>query len=256
MINLRKISEISLIVYSFFLFNCKVAAQQVSSDSFYFEFHTAIQNSFGPSENQAEIIGGYNPNSYDEKKHLITGFKECFVPEIVVGYRKKNMQLQSSMGYYKQDIGLIQNFEKVEYPFLLSNMLSVKITALYQLSNSERRGFYGLYAGIFIGTVIPTSYTLNEQTKAEFGIDDFHTAAQFNWGIDFKYNLKLGKKGFYVSGGTSLTFPGIIGSLGNIELLPSSSYTIVRDEIKMYSINIFCGLGFQLEKNSVKLNSN
>lgn len=256
MINLRKISETSLIVYSFFIFSYKVSAQQFPSDSFYFEFHTAIQNSFGPSENQAEIVGGYNPNSYDEKEHLITGFKKCFVPEIVFGYQKKYIKLQSSIGYYKQDIGLIQNFEKVEYPFLLSNMLFVKVSALYQLSNSEKKGFYGLYTGAFIGTVIPTSNALNAQTKAEFGIDDFRPAAQFNWGIDVKYNLQLGKKGLYVLGGTSLTFPGIIGSLGYIELLPSSSYTIVRDEIKMHSINLFCGFGFQLEKKSIKLNPN
>lgn len=251
MINFRKISETILFVTCFFLFYHTIDAQQIEPRSFYFEFHTAIQNSFGPSENQAEIVGGFNPNSYDTKQHLITGFKECFIPEIAIGYRKKNIQLQSTIGYYKQDVGIIQNFEKIEYPFLLSNMFSIRTSASYQWNISEKWRLNGLYTGVFVGAVFPTSYSLNEQTKGKFGVDDFCPSLQFNWGIDFKYNLRIGKKGLYALGGTSLTFPGIIGSLGKIKLLPSSSYTIVRDEIKMYSVNLFCGIGFQPRRNSL-----
>lgn len=245
MINKKKLSAIFFLVLNFFFFYHTIEAQQIATQPFYFEFHTALQDNFGPSENHAEIMGGYNPGSYDKKNHLITGFRECFVPEIVVGYRKKQLILQSVIAYFKQDIVFIQNLGETEYPFLLTNTLSIKASASYQLSNSEKKGVYGLYSGFFIGAIMPTSYTLNKQTKVEFGFDNFSPATQFNWGMDINYNLRLGKKGLYGLAGTSLTFPGIIGSIGTIELLPTSSYTIVKDQIKMYSINYFCGIGFQ-----------
>ncbi len=224
-------------------------AQSQTSKPYYFEIRAASQNSFGPSENQAEIAGGIDTMSFDRKRHLIPGFKSSFSPEVVIGYRKGFLHFETTVGYYSQDIGLINKVFKMEYPFAVLEMLSVRFTGFLQLSDHLKRGQYGLYMGFFIKSVFPMTSKQDENTKAEYGMD-FKKALQVNWGVDYKYLIRIGKKGSYISTGATITIPGIIGSIGKIEQRSGSEYTVIRDKIQMFTINAYIGLGFSLGKRN------
>src|SRR5688572_8338412 len=123
-------------------------------------------------------------------------------------------------------------------------MLSIKVSAMVQLSN-EKLGYYGFNVGISGGTIFPISYEMNDHTKINFAFDDFKPAAQYFWSIDISYSLALGKKGLYTIAGGSVPMPGLKGSISTIKMKPNSPYTIVRDEIKMYSVTVFLGVGLR-----------
>ena len=222
-------------------------AQSQTSKPYYFEIRAASQNSFGPSENQAEIAGGIDTMSFDRKRHLIPGFKSSFSPEVVIGYRKGFLHFETTVGYYSQDIGLIPKVFNLEYPFAILEMLSIRFTGLLQLSDTQKRGQYGLYMGFFIKPVFPMTSKQDENTKAEYGMD-FKKALQVNWGVDYKYLFRIGKKGSYISTGATITMPGIIGSIGKIEPGSGSQYAVIHDQIRMFTINAYLGIGFGLGK--------
>ena len=224
-------------------------AQSQTSKPYYLEIRAATQNSFGPSENQAEIAGNIDALSFDGKKHLSPGFKSSSSPEIVFGFRKGFLHFETTVGYYSQNIGLIHKVFNMEYPFALPEMLSIRFTGLLQLSDPLKRGQYGLYMGFFIKPVFPMTSKQDENTKAEFAMD-FRKALQVNWGVDYKYLVRIGKKGSYISTGATITMPGIIGSIGKIEPGSWSEYTVIRDRIQMFTINAYIGLGFSLGKRN------
>lgn len=218
---------------------------QAEMNSFYAEIHPGLLISFGPEGKQAEIMGGYNASSFDNKNHYIVGFKECFIAEAAVGYHFKYFDLEGDLGYLKQDIGLAENLYGSQQFFMFSDLLSLKLVFLYDEDTIRSKGFSG---GPFIRFITPISSKMSESVKNNYGFEDFQPNIQLNWGFDFRYILQLNKSGAYLIGGASLTLPGIVGSIGHIELQPSSSYTIVNDDIKMYSGQVFIGFGYGFPK--------
>lgn len=230
-----------------FLFVGNLRSQSHISKPFYVEINVAARSSFGPSENQAEISGGVDTLSFDHKKHLIPGFKSALAPELVIGYRKDNLHFESTISWFSQDIGLIHKLFNIEYPFAVSEMVSIKLNTLLQFCDRQKNGEYGLYMGVFVEPVFSVSNKLNKQTRTEFSVG-FRPSVQMNWGVDYKYLFRIGKKGAYLSTGASVTMPGIIGSIGKIDALPGSSYSIVRDKVQMFTIKGSIGIGFGLGK--------
>jgi len=237
-------------IVSAFILTSGYGLAQHNNRAFYLEIHVAPQSSFGPSENQAEIKGGYDPNSYDELEHLSIGFQYTTATELVFGYLQNGWLLQSTICYFSQDMGLINKpAASSNGPSLaMADLMSARISAQLQLSNSEKVGPHGLYSGFFIGVVFPFSYDIDKQAKINYGIEDISHSVQFCWGIDFSYSLRLGTSGFYMIAGTSLTMPGLIGGIGKIKLEDDSSYTLVRSDIRMYTIKGFIGVGYRLGK--------
>lgn len=226
-------------------------AQQNSRRPFFFELHVASQESFGPSESHAEIAGGTDTMYYDNKEHLSSGFKSSTLPEFVAGYYKDDFKLQGTFGYFVQDIGLLQDFSTNEYPFILADMFSVKMSALFRLAKSDKRIPFGFNTGFFIGCLIPVSYNMNDRTKSDFTISGIQHAVQLNWGAYYSYTIQLSKKGLYAIAGATMTMPGTIGSIGKIQMQPGSTYYTVRDNIKMYSLVGFIGIGIDLKSSTI-----
>ena len=224
------------------MINC-VFAQKDAKASFCFAFQVASQSSFGPTESQAEIVGGMDTLYYDNKAHFIPGFRSSMVSELAIGYRKNILQWQSTISYFVKDIGLIQKVSSNEYPFMLADMLSIKISAHLQLTNNDVPKPDGLLTGFFVGSFFPVAYKMDPQTKADFAVKDFNPSAQLCWGIDLQYNKRLAHQGWYIVAGITGTMPGLVGGIGKIELQAHSPYQVKRDEIKMYAISGFLGIG-------------
>jgi len=234
------------ILFSTFLFS-QIEAQEISKRSSYIELHTAVQGSFGPSLSQAEIAGGIDTLSFDNKKHLSPGFKTSVAAEFVAGIRRNKFQFQSTLGYYKQDIGLLEKFSQSGDPFFIADLLSVKASALLQLSNTEKRGPNGFYTGFFIGSVFSVSTTLKDEIKINYAVKVIRPYSEIYWGIDYSYIQSFGKKGWYAIAGASITMPGLLGGIGKIEMENNSPYTIIRDKIQMYTVRGFIGIGMRLK---------
>jgi hypothetical protein len=251
---IKNIITVVSIVLFLTLSEGNATAQQNSGRPFFYELHVASQGSFGPSESQAEIAGGTDTMYYDNKKHFSPGFRSCTLPEFVAGYCEGDFRLQGTFGYFVQDIGLVQDFSTNEYPFILADMFSVKVSALYRLAKSDKRAPFGFTTGFFIGCLIPVSYDMNDQTKADFGFNSIQHAVQLNWGVYYSYSILLSKKGLYAIAGATMTMPGTVGCVGKIEMQTDSPYSIIRDKIKMYSLEGFIGIGIHL-KSDRKTNS-
>lgn len=239
------LSKASIVSFLFILFTGHAVAQQNQKQPFSFEVHAGIMSGFGPSESQAEIAGGVDSLYFDQKKHLIPGFKKANGVELAAGYQKNKIRVQSTIAYYGQDIGLIQRVSSNEYPFVKAKMLSAKASVMLQLSNPEKVGCDGFYAGITLGLISPISYKMNDETKAAFNFKDFRPSAQFFWSMDYSYSFRIAK-GFYFNVGASVTMPGLVGCVGRMEMQPNSDYTITRDKVKMYAVSGFIGYGYRL----------
>lgn len=72
-------------------------------------------------------------------------------------------------------------------------------------------------------------------------LSEGYTVAQQNPRRPFFYGL-------YATCGASIIGPGTVGCIGKIEMQPNSSYSIIRDKIKMYSLEGFIGIGIHLRK--------
>jgi len=222
-------------------------AQQQTFKHFYTELHLGIKYNFGPSENQAEIAGGFDSLSYDKTQHFYPGFKSSFPIEVVIGYNFNNsFHVESNFSYYKLDMALLQKLDQSEYPFLIADMFSAKVSALFRFSAEDIDSSFGISTGMSFGVVYPFSNEMNEGTKNYFGIKDF----QQNLELFFEFNancyLPLNYYGFYLTAGTSFTLPWLIGSIGEIELQSGSSYNVIRNELQLYSISGFIGFGYRL----------
>jgi hypothetical protein len=247
MINCKIIFRAELILFWVLLINLSVSAQQKTFKPFYTELHCGIKYNFGPSENQAELAGSYDTLSYDNTQHYSPGFKESVPVELVLGYNFDNsFHLESTLSYYKLDMALIQTFNRSEYPFLIADMFSTKVSGLFRFSDEDIDSSFGISTGMSVGVVLPLSYNINEETKNYFGVKDFQQNIELFFEINASCYLPLNNDGLYLTAGTSFTLPWLIGSIGEIELQSGSSYTVVRDEVLLHSISGFLGIGCRL----------
>jgi hypothetical protein len=225
---------------------CALAAQaqQKSFKHFYTELHCGIKYNFGPSEDQAEIIGGFDSLSYDNSQHFAPGFKESVPVELVLGYNFDNsFHLESTFSYYKLDMALIQTFNRSEYPLLIADMFSTKVSGLFRFSDEDIDSSFGISTGMSFGAVIPISYAINKETKNYFDVKDFQQNVELFFEVNAIGYLPLNNNGLYLSAGASFTLPWLIGPIGEIELQSGSSYTVVKDEVLLHSISGFLGIG-------------
>jgi hypothetical protein len=230
-----------------FLISFSTQAQQESYKHFYTELHLGIKYNFGPSENQAEIVGGFDTLSYDNKLHYSPGFKSSVPVELVLGYNFDNsFHLESNFSYYKLDMALIQTFNRSEYPFLIADIFSMKVSGLFRFSEEDIDSSFGICTGMSFGAVYPFSNEINESTKNYFGIKDFQQNVELFFEINANCYLPLNFYGFYLTAGTSFTLPWLIGSIGEIELQSGSAYEVVRNEVLIYSISGYLGIGYRL----------
>lgn len=243
---MRCLSRISLLLFLFIVVSVHCIAQENREKSFYFELNGGFIESFGPSESQAEIIY-FDSLAFNQRKHMIAGFAPSRDLELVAGYQTGIIRLQSSVEYFQQDFGLIQQFSTNEYPFALAKMMLARASVKVQASDREKRGFDGFYYGLTLGALTPVSYEMNDQTKAAFYFADFRPSAEFFWSIDFNYSLRTGKKGLYIIAGSSIMMPGLVGNVGKWVMQPNANLTIVRDKVKMYSLSLNLGVGYRLK---------
>lgn len=244
MINCKIIFRAELILFWVLLINLSISAQQKSFKHLYTELHLGIKYNFGPSENQAELAGGYDTLSYDNAQHYSPGFKESVPVELVLGYNFDNsFHLESTFSYYKLDMALIQTFSRSEYPLLVADMFSTKVSGLFRFSDEDIDSSFGISTGMSFGAVIPISYAINKETKNYFAIKNFQQNLELFFEINASCYLPLNNDGLYLTAGTSFTLPWLIGSIGEIELQSGSSYTVVRDEVLLHSISGFLGIG-------------
>ena len=238
------ISKLHLVfILMFSLFS---PAQNSTEQNFYAEFHLGVKYNFGPTETQAEIIGGYDTLSYDHRNHYNPGYKTSVPIELVIGYSFDRLfKIESTFSYYKLDIGLVQTLNRSEYPLLLADMLSVKASGLLCFTEITNDSSIQLYSGISMGAVFPFSKQFNEVTKNNYGINDFHSRTQLFFEINAFGSLALNNNGLYLSAGASFTLPWLIGSIGQIEMQSGSQYSAVRDKVMLHSISGFLGIGYR-----------
>jgi hypothetical protein len=247
MFNCKIIFRAELISFWVLLLTLSISAQQKNFKHFYTELHLGIKYNFGPSEDQAEIVGGFDSLSYDNMQHYSAGFKESVPVELVVGYNFDNsFHLESNFSYYKLDMASIQTFNRSEYPFLIADMFSAKISALFRFSDEDIDSSFGISTGMSFGAVIPISYAINAETKNYFDVKDFQQNVELFFEINANCYLPLNSDGLYLTAGTSFTLPWLIGLIGEIELQEGSSFNVIRNEVRLYSISGFIGLGYRL----------
>jgi len=241
------INRLALILLLIILISLSIRAQQESSKHFYTELHLGIKYNFGPSEDQAEIVGGFDSLSYDKTHHYYPGFKASAPIELIIGYNFDNsFHLESNFSYYKLDMALIQTFNQSEYPLLIADMFSMKVSGLFRFSDEDIDSLFGISTGMSVGAVFPFSVNINEGTKNYFGIKNFQNKVEVFFEINANCYLPLNNDGLYLTAGTSFTLPWLIGSIGEVELQSGSSYTVVRDKVLLYSISGYLGLGYRL----------
>ncbi|WP_370479039.1 hypothetical protein [Tamlana flava] len=222
-------------------------AQNDGKPGYFFELHLPFQESFGRFED-ASSLRAINDTTSLYKKRYAPGYKSNKGIEVVVGYYKNRLKLQTTINYATKDIALSESLaSSFDGPrFLLVDMLTFKVSALFPWKSTNYTPF-GLYYGFFISSAIPVSYDMNAETKSNFGIEDFNPSTQFNWGFDLNINLRFTNSPWYATGGFSATGPGAVGQIGKITLEPDSNYEIERDKFKMYTLNIFLGIGILLD---------
>jgi hypothetical protein len=241
------INRLALILLLIILISLSIRAQQEIYKHFYSELHLGIKYNFGPSEDQAEIVGGFDSLSYDNMQHYSPGFKSSVPVDLVIGYNFDNsFHLESNFSYYKLDMALIQTLNQSEYPFLVTNMFSMKVSGLFRFSDEDIDSSFGISTGMSVGAVFPFSDNINEETKNYFGIKNFQTNVEVFFEINASCYLPLNNDGLYLTAGTSFTLPWLIGSIGEIKLQSGSSYNVIRNEVQLYSISGFIGLGYRL----------
>jgi hypothetical protein len=241
------INRLALILLLIILISLSIRAQQESSKHFYTELHLGIKYNFGPSEDQAEIVGGFDSLSYDNTQHYSPGFKSSVPVELVIGYNFDNsFHLESNFSYYKLDMALIQTFNQSESPFLVTNMFSMKVSGLFRFSDEDIDSSFGISTGMSVGAVFPFSDNINEETKDYFAIKNFQTNVEVFFEINANCYLPLNSDGLYLTAGTSFTLPWLIGSIGHIEMQTGSTYKVVQNEVFLYSISGYLGIGYRL----------
>jgi len=235
-----------LILVWLILIALSTQAQQQTFKHLYTELHLGIQYNFGPSEDQAEIAGGFDSLSYDKTQHFYPGFKSSVPIEVVIGYNFNNsFHVESNYSYYKLDMALLQKLDLAEYQFLVADMFSAKVSALFRFSDEDIDSSFGISTGMSFGVVYPFSNEINEETKNYFGIKDFQQNLELFFEINANCYLPLNYYSFYLTAGTSFTLPWLIGSIGQIEMQSGSNYKVIQNDVFLYSISGYLGIGYR-----------
>lgn len=241
------ISSLLLLLNSLILFSQGADEQQTVSQPFYFKLLYGFQLSFGPDNNQAEITGGTDSLYYDNKEHLVPGFKDSHPFDLIFGYRGKFVCLEGTMRYFRQDIGLVKQVYQSESQFIMADMLTIK-TAIIREKDCCRSLFSYAY-GFFVSTTFPAASRMNEQIKNQYMIESFEHRVQLNWGLDLNAALNFRKTGISLLIGMGGTMPGIIGRIGKIDMQSGSPYSTTHPSIKMYSFQYLIGAKYRFGKS-------
>lgn len=229
------------------LFGILTHAQDSTNHNFYSEFHLGLKYNFGPTETQAEIVGGYDTLSYDHKQHFSPGYKKSIPLEFLFGYLTDDVfRFEGTISYYKLDIGLLQSLNRSEYPFVILDMISLKASGILGLNEIGDDSSINISSGVSVGAVYPFSTKLNQETQNNFGIKNFQPTVQIFFEISASASLALNDNGLYLEAGTSFTLPWVIGSIGKLEMQSDSQYSIIRDEVILHSISVYLGIGYIL----------
>ena len=186
--------------------------------------------------------------SYDQQEHLNPAFKSSTAIGLVIGYARKNWELQSTISYFRQDMTLVEptNWSTNGPKLATANFISTKVSALFLVGNLQRWP-YGWYSGIFVRTVSSISYAVDPAAKTTYGITDISNQTEMNWGIETYISCAFGEKGFFGKVGGSVTMPGVMDGVGKIQS-NLSGYTVVDDTIVMYSMEFYVGVGLRIGK--------
>lgn len=224
-----------------------------SVNVWYAEFHVGAIGSFGPSSgSQAEIKGGVGPSySYDGKQHLSPGFKTSTSFELAGGFRRNQFLFEGTLLAFSQELGFSETPATSSYGPKLgtSTIVSARLAFMMPFFDLPKGGgFYGLNFGFFISASSAVSSEITDEARSTYGIAAIRSSVQFNWGSEFKYAVRIGRQGLYAVAMLSMTFPGTIGSVGKLEMEPDAAYTLVREDIKMYSVRGALGVGYRFAR--------
>lgn len=235
----------------FSIISSDINAQNKQKKHYYIELRGGILSGFGPSRSQAELVGGIDTMSFDKKLHVNAGFKNSYPVSLTLGYMMNDFQLQTTFSYYSLDIGLGKTIANDIKQLLIAKMMLAKVEAqgrIYTINKGKWDNRYGLFTSLGISTSFPLSHKMNAIRAQEYGISSFNRSMQFNWNIDFNLKVPLGKKGVYGIVNAGLTMPGLVGSIGKLNVEPESSFTAARSRVKMYYFTSSIGLGYYFNK--------
>lgn len=235
----------------FSIISSDINAQNKQKKHYYIELKGGVLSGFGPSRSQAELVGGIDTMSFDKKLHVNTGFKNSYPVSLTLGYMMNDLQLQTTFSYYSLDIGLGKAIANNIKQLLIAKMMLAKVEAqgrIYTINKGKWDNRYGLFTSLGISINFPLSYKMNNTRIQEYGISSFNTSMQLNWNIDFNLKVPLGKKGVYGIANAGLTMPGLVGSIGKLNVKPESSFTVEHSKVKMYYFTSSIGLGYYFNR--------
>jgi len=226
------------------------AQQPLTLPSYYAELNIGAQSHFGPYERQAEISGGYDSTSFDHANHYKPGFKTTVPVELVFGfYRPRGFRLESRLGYFQQDMGLIKLISEEEFHLAFVNTLSFNISTLIFLSNAPEKIPFGFFAGFSAGVFYPLKFSLDQDVRNQMGIASIEPHLQLHLSLEGMWNVKITKSGFYFTLKLASDLPSmLVGSLGSVRMADNAAYTVNNHNIKMYSFRISGGIGYTLRR--------
>lgn len=210
--------------------------------------------SFGPSDNQAELVGGQNAFSFDGKQHLSPAFKAAATIELTGGLSKRQFSLDGTLGWFQQPMTLVlAPASSSNGPTLATlDMMNFRLTSYFRVTGNSNDDDQGIWLGPFVSFLFPTQTSITPGLTTQYGITGISPSMQINWGGSFKGWLRMGHSGVFCFAEASVTMPGIIGSIGSFQLDPGSSYSLTRGEIKMYSIRFKAGIGYRFSRRVIK----
>jgi hypothetical protein len=230
-----------------------INAQKKQKRFYFIELKVGVLSGFGSFGDQAELVGGVDTLWFDKKQHINTGFKISHPVTATVGAildEDNAIQLQATLGYYSLDIGLGKAIGNDTKQLLIAQMMmfKVEVQGQYSNDNARRDNRFGLFYGVGISSTVPLYHKMNTTRTQEYGIDKFRSSMQLNWNIDFNLKVRLGKKGVYGIANAGLTMPGLVGSIGKLNVKPESSFTVEHSKVKMYYFTSSVGLGYYFNK--------
>ncbi len=213
----------------------------------YAELYLGYQSHFGPSEGQAELIGGFDTLSYDRKQHYSPGFKASVPVELGFGWSPNGrFLLEGRLGYFRHDLGLLLSFNREEFHLADADVALFGLAGLFRFPAEQHKIPYALCGGLSATGFYPLQFTLDPDTKTTFGIGQISPGLQVHFSLDGALQLSLGKRGWYAFAKVSVGIPSFrFGALGRFRLQDGSGFTANNQGIKMYSMKGGLGVGRQ-----------
>ncbi|MBL7849290.1 MAG: hypothetical protein JNN04_00210 [Cyclobacteriaceae bacterium] len=207
-----------------------------------------VVGSFGPSDNQAELVGGQNPASFDGMQHLSPAFKSAATFELTGGMFKKSFGFDGTVGWFAQPAVMVMApATSSDGPAQMSlDLMNVRLTPSMRVVGKSNEDEHGIWIGGFGSFLFPVQTSVYPSLTTLYGIKGINPSVQFNWGMSFRGFFRIGHSGLFGFSEASITLPGVVGSIGSFQLEPGSSYVLTRSEIKMYSFRIMGGIGYRL----------